>query len=93
MKKTSDAVEILNRTFGNSPERRRAIQKEREKLEDLHQFTEQEIEEHCQKLNEKCIAGNTYKGVVFDSLQIIRQLQSKVDKKVSLDLGADKYYD
>ena len=32
MAKTSDAVEILNRTFGNSPERRRAIDKEKQEI-------------------------------------------------------------
>ncbi len=35
-KPTSDGVEILNRTFGNSPERRQAINKEKEAI----QFTE-----------------------------------------------------
>ena len=59
---------------------------------DLHQFTEQQIEDFCVSVD-NLPSGVHADDELFEAILIIRQLQSEVDKKVSRDLGADKYYD
>ena len=75
-KPTSDAVEILNRTFGNSPERRQGIDKEVQALRQIHsQFTEQQINDYCEKIDNLCLTAHSDGKLLFDAVQIIRQLQ------------------
>ena len=79
-KPTSDAVEILNRTFSNSPERRQAIDKEVQALRQIHsQFTEQQIKDFVVRCTNGDI-GPAYPDMLRKSLQIIKQLQEESSK-------------
>ncbi len=59
----------------------------------LHQFTSEQINDCCSKLDKMCRAFHSERTAMVMALQIIRQLQAELDKKVSIDLGADKHYD
>ena len=97
-KPTSDAVEILNRTFGNSPERRQAIDKEVQALRQIHsRFTEQQINDYCQKIENLCLTYRADGALLFEGVQIIRHLQAiirqlKKGMKPSKSHNCEEFY-
>ncbi len=62
---------------------------------DLQQFTPEQIEDFCKEMEGLSMAEQVRPRIeqVEQGVQIIRQLQAELNKQVSIDLGADKYYD
>ena len=57
------------------------------------EHTGQQINDYCEKVLNLCLTCRNEGSLMFESVQIIRQLQAELNKKVSIDLGADKFYD
>ena len=56
---------------------------------DLHQFTEQQIEDCCAKLDKMCLAFHSERTAMVMALQIIRQLQEPISGEVRHPIGPD----
>ncbi len=55
------------------------------KSESLCQFTPQQITDHCEKIDNLCLSAHPDGKLMFESLQIIRQLQEEAKETVLLN--------
>ncbi len=54
---------------------------------DLQQFTEQQINDYCEKIDNICFAAHSDGKLLFEGMQIIRQLQAELAAAGMVKMG------